>query len=76
MGVRILVGNLDGTKDIDGACLYDSVTMTAFGPIFDDEEEVEAFLQAYERTCAADLRVLSSGELEEVVSKWREGRQT
>jgi len=39
MGVRIL-------NDIDtGACLYESTSMKAFGPVFEDSEDAEAFLK-------------------------------
>ena len=33
MGTRILVGHEQGSDD-DAACLFDSVTETAFGPVF------------------------------------------
>jgi hypothetical protein len=39
MGVRI-IDNFDGE-----AAIYDSVSMTAFGPIFKDTEQAEAFLK-------------------------------
>jgi hypothetical protein len=44
MGVRVLVGDADGTK---AAALYDSVTGWMIGPIFEAEdayEQAEAFL--------------------------------
>ena len=49
MGCRILT---DGDK----ACYYDSVTGTAFGPVFDDgEEEAEAFITYLEQFPAERL---------------------
>lgn len=48
-------------------CLYDSVTMTAFGPIFYEGEDVEAFL----RWLPKDARVYSDRELEDAVYSWR-----
>ena len=42
MGVRILEGNGEG--DSRGAVLYCSVTDWAFGPVFEDGEQAQAFL--------------------------------
>lgn len=46
MGVRILVGKLDGghRDNPDGACLYCSTTGVVFGPVFAGYEEAEGFL--------------------------------
>lgn len=46
MGVRILVGKLDGghRDNPDGACLYCSTTGVVFGPLFADGDEAEGFL--------------------------------
>lgn len=55
MGVRILGGE-------DGACLYDSVTMWAFGPIFEDHEQAESFLQWL--PAGIDARTYSDKDLE------------
>lgn len=57
MGVRILQG--DGTYD--GAVLYCSTTMWAFGPVFEDREQAQAFLDWLDPT---DPRRLSDAELE------------
>lgn len=46
MGVRILAGMADGTRQ--AAAMYDSVTGQMFGPIFEAEdapEQIEAFLE-------------------------------
>lgn len=43
MGVRILEGG-GGRGDNNGACLYCSVTMWAFGPIFEDHDQAQEFL--------------------------------
>lgn len=48
-------------------CLYDSVTMTAFGPIFYDDENVEAFLKWLPK----DARVYSDKDLADAVYAWR-----
>jgi len=43
MSVRILAGDYDGTRQT--ACLVDSVTETAFGPLFSSLREAEKFLE-------------------------------
>jgi hypothetical protein len=58
MGCRILAGQIDA--DVDGAVLYDSCTMTAFGPVMGSEEEAAAFLKYLKR----DARDYSASELE------------
>jgi hypothetical protein len=40
MGVRILSGD----KPWDGAVLYCSVSMWAFGPVFENEDQAQEFL--------------------------------
>lgn len=54
MGVRVIGGG-------DGACIYDSVTMWAFGPIFEDAEQAEEFLQWLPRQ--PDPRLYTDREL-------------
>lgn len=68
MGVRIIEDREDGS-----AVLYCSTTMRAFGPVFEDRDEVEAFLEWYDR--GTDLRLLSDARMEEVVSRFRLGRE-
>lgn len=58
MGVRIL-----GADNGDGACLYDSVTMWAFGPIFEDADQAKAFLDWLPPS--VDARMFSDKELEQ-----------
>ncbi len=71
MGIWTLEGKLDGT--IGGAVMVDSVTMTAFGPVFDDAEDIDAFI-VYARACnAGDLRALTAAELDNLHTAWREG---
>jgi hypothetical protein len=55
MGVRILQGD----KSHDGAVLYCSVSMWAFGPVFEDEDEAQQFLNWLD----VDPRKLSEPEL-------------
>jgi len=62
MSVRIIEGT-DGYK-----CLYNSVTMTAFGPIFYDEDDVEDFLEWVK----VDPRTCSPEALDKIVHQWRE----
>jgi hypothetical protein len=59
MGVRII--QADGEGDSQGACLYCSTSMWAFGPIFEDRDQAEAFLQYLGHV---DPRTLSDGDLE------------
>ena len=48
--------------------LYDSVTDTAFGPIFPSAEAAENFLHwSYDRP---DPRTLTAGELQNLYAKW------
>jgi len=54
MGVHILANRAD-----DAAALYDSVTMTAFGPVFGNEEQADAFL----KYCAGDPRSYDDSQL-------------
>lgn len=56
MGVRILS---DNSKDYDSACLYDSVTGWAFGPLFEDYDKAQAFLDWLD----CDARVLTDKAL-------------
>ena len=62
MSVRIIEGT-DGYK-----CLYDSVTMTAFGPIFYDEDDIDDFLEWVK----VDPRKCSQEALDNIVHEWRE----
>lgn len=60
MGVRIL------ESDKDGAVLYCSVSMWAFGPVFEDGDKAQAFLDWLE----TDARRLSDSELASRHSEW------
>lgn len=59
MGVRIIEATGEG--DSRGACLYCSTTMWAFGPIFEDADTAQAFLDWIKPT---DPRVMNDNELE------------
>lgn len=61
MSVRIIEGS-DGYKVI-----YDSVTMTAFGPVFYEKDDVENFL---DWLSPIDARTLSQTELADKRIKW------
>jgi rubrerythrin len=63
MGVRIT----NGTE----AVLYCSKTMWAFGPVFDDYDDAEAFLEWWKAKDARDLRLLTDAELEHEHYEWR-----
>ena len=68
MGVRIIQG--DGTGDGDYAVLYCSTSGTAFGPLFRDHDEAQAFLDWMGES--DDPRRYSSSELHEKFSEFRE----
>lgn len=46
------------TTGQNAVCLYDSVTGIAFGPVFEDVPEADAFQRWYERPQPADGRVI------------------
>lgn len=62
MSVRIIEGT-DGYKAI-----YDSVTMTAFGPIFYDEDDVDDLLE----WLPEDARTYGQHQLNDLVHQWRQ----
>jgi hypothetical protein len=73
VGVWILAGELEG---LTRAALVDSVTMTAFGPTFTDEEEAEAFLSWLAGPGGGlDARGLDDEQLAESVIKFREAHE-
>jgi hypothetical protein len=62
MGVRTIVGVRDGLPD-EGtpcACMMDSVTGVAFGPVFGSYEECEAFQKWWGATQATHLRAYNA----------------
>ena len=61
MGVRV--------SDSQHVAIYDSVTDTAFGPIFESEADAESFL-AYLRARDLDARALNDRILEEHQNTW------
>ncbi len=83
MGCRIIRGTRDGTCD-DAAVLYDSVTETAFGPVFEDAYEAVdfmAWLQAdttkwvqHRNRWTYDPRVYPAPELANLVAAFRTER--
>jgi len=75
MGVRILAGTFDGEGDF--ACLVDSVTETAFGPLFrageiqGAEDAADDFLAYCRAHGAIDPRLMGEKTLAAQVSNWR-----
>jgi len=61
MGVRI-------THDC--VTLYCSTSGWAFGPVFEDADQAEAFLEWTKKHVGRDLRLLSDEELETEYRKW------
>lgn len=64
MGCRVLDGG------DDGAVLYDSTSMVAFGPVFRSAEHAEDFLE----WLAYDPRRLTMAELGERFGEWHGAR--
>lgn len=78
MGLRIINDPSDANSY---ACFYDSVSMTAFGPVFDDSQEADDFLEWYHETRttyaeAPDIRALMPNVLETIVKEFRDGRDS
>ena len=70
MGVRILEGTGEG--DSRGAVLYCSVTDWAFGPLFEDGDQAQEFLD----WLVYDPRSLSDAEMEAKYSEFLKARQS
>lgn len=69
MSVRILYGRYDAGPQ--AAVLVDSVTSTAFGPLFADAHEAEAFLVWLKAEHNLDARGGSDDDLREMLAEWR-----
>lgn len=54
----------------DRHAMYDSVTGVAFGPVFDEPEDVEQFLQHLRDIGERDPRVIPSLELTQLRNEW------
>lgn len=71
MGIRILEGMYDGHQH--AAVLVDSVTETAFGPLFGSKYHAECFLEwLHDNVTEEDARKLSSEELSMAYDDWCE----
>lgn len=56
----------------DATCLFDSVTDTAFGPVFPSQEEAEKFLEWYEAAFPIDIRATwFAGDASIVMERYR-----
>lgn len=71
MGIRIIRGECDGTQRRE--CLVDSVTETAFGPLF-EADEAQKFLNWFERTDGGDPRAVTGSTLSLYVIAFRRER--
>ncbi len=65
MAVRIIRGVTEGDREC--AVLYCSTTMTAFGPILQDEQEAEGFLKYLRQ----DARLWPPNELTDALRAFR-----
>jgi len=76
MGVRTLQG-VDGGDSNGKACLYDSVTGFAFGPVFENQDEAQDFLDWWDvadnrdHRPARDVRVIEDREMRDAISNFR-----
>jgi len=66
MGVKIITDIETGEQVI-----YDSVTMTAFGPVFSSEDDVVDFLE----WLSQDARKYEQRELDDEAHRWRKQRK-
>lgn len=69
MAIWTLHGEVDGHHE--AACLVDSVTETAFGPMFRDADEVDAFLIWNTETGGMDPRRYIDSRLADRVAEFR-----
>ncbi len=71
MGVRILA---DPQAFSDGACMYCSTTGVAFGPMFDDRDELVAFLEWWDLQgdLKIDPRKFTTPELVDIAVRFRD----
>ena len=67
MGVR-------NTSVEEKAAMFDSVTGTAFGPVFDSADELDDFLEFAPTVEGRDLRILSESDLHALIMQWRGAR--
>ena len=81
MSVRILVGREQGDSDDSAACLFDSVTGWAFGPVFAEAEDgtlaedmAEEFI-LYAQSKQGDPRSIPEHELEKLYMRWLGARE-
>lgn len=68
MAIWRITGELEGEP---AACMVDSVTMLAFGPIFESIEDVDSFLEWMEKEHPGkNARGLSGDDLKELQAAW------
>ena len=66
MSVRIIVDRQDGN-----ACMFDSTTMRAFGPVFDYfDDDPEDFLTWLADEDPRDVRTIPAEQLDALVAEW------
>jgi hypothetical protein len=79
MSTRILVGHEQGDHGYEReiACMFDSVTGWAFGPVFHrgedgdaPEDRAQAFMDWLVEEDGRDPRVIQDGELEHLYAHW------
>jgi len=89
MGIRILTGHEQGYTPtdpliLDRACLFDSVSEWAFGPVFYADDSIDGgtaeqcaqwFLDWATEQAGTDLRRLTDAEMEGLYVTWQKNRQ-
>lgn len=70
MGVRIIYGRMDG-GEYECAVLYCSTSDWSFGPIFENADEAESFLDYARSLGLGDVRLLTDGEFETRLFEFR-----
>jgi hypothetical protein len=73
MGIRILEGKKINEADAEAASLYCSTSGRSFGPLFDDADEAEAFLD-YCQGIGSDIRKVDHDRIVDLVASFRMAR--
>ncbi len=75
MGVRILAGQRINESGKDSACLYDSVTGFAFGPLLYDANEAQSFLDYIKHEDGRDSRSISDIDMTNLLVTFRAAKE-
>ena len=70
MGISILEGDYDG-RGVTRAVMVCNTTDRAFGPLFDDHDEAQGFLDWHEAQGYSDPRTVNDDELDNRYIRYR-----